>query len=485
MILADLIEGIDIISSAINQNIEINGIASDSRKVKNGYIFVAIKGENTNGNLYIDDALKKGAIAIVTDEKNDKSEYILVNNARIALSKLWSNYYNKPDKNINIIAITGTNGKTSTAYCLYRILRSKGLKCGLISTIECLINDEKINTNGGSDVSDKYGAMTTPDPEILYSIINKMKENKVQYLVMEASSHALEQHKLDFLNIEIGIFTNLSHDHLDYHKNMDNYFLAKQHLFKLCNIGIINIDDKYGEKLYKKYKGRTLSVSLEKSADFFAKINKLNIKGTEFVIYEEKNEIKVKTNLYGKINVYNLLLAIACANALGIKTKEILKNIQLIKIKGRMEKYKNRNIFIDYAHTPKATESVLITVRQIFPKRKIITLFGCGGDRDKEKRSEIGKICSKYSDYMILTSDNSRSENTENIIKDILTGVDKNKNFVVIENRYQAIEYAVNNTRKSDVLLLLGKGHEDYEITNKGKMHFDEREVLERILNNA
>ncbi|MBQ7352880.1 MAG: UDP-N-acetylmuramoyl-L-alanyl-D-glutamate--2,6-diaminopimelate ligase [Clostridia bacterium] len=485
MILADLIKDINVIDNMVDLNIEIHGIASDSRKVKKGYIFVAVKGENTNGNLYINDAIKNGAVAVVTDEKSEKNKYILVNNARMALSKMWSNYYDKPDKDINIIAITGTNGKTTTAYCLYRILRSKGIDCGLISTIECLINDEQINTNGGSDVLDKYGAMTTPDPEILYNIINKMKERRVKYLIMEASSHALEQHKLDFLNIEIGIFTNLSHDHLDYHRNMDNYFFAKQKLFKLCNIGIINIDDEYGKKLYKKYKGRMLSVSINENADFYAKITKCNSKGTEFVVFEEGNEIKIKSCLYGEINVYNLLLAIACTNALGIRTKEILNVLKSIKIKGRMEKYKNRNIFIDYAHTPKATESILKTARQIFPKRKIITLFGCGGDRDKEKRSEIGKICSEYSDYMILTSDNSRSESTENIIKDILTGIEKNKNFIVIENRCQAIEYAVKNTKKSDVLLLLGKGHENYEITNKGKIHFDEREVLSRILDNA
>ena len=484
MLLCEILEGINTLEYRISLDMEIAGIASDSRKVKSGYVFVAINGENTDGNLYIDEAIKNGAVAIIGDCCVNEEKYIRVENARRALAKIWSNYYKKPDKDMTIIAITGTNGKTSTAYCLYKILRDNNVSCGLISTIECLINDKKIETNGGSDVSDKYSAMTTPDPEILYYLLNKMKENNVKCLIMEASSHALAQFKLDFLNIEIGIFTNLSREHLDFHKNMENYFQAKKRLFKICNVGIVNIDDEYGYKLFQAYRGRMLSVSTQANADFYAKKIKCLSRGTEFVLQSSDEDLKIKTSLYGTINVYNMLLAISCANALGIRLKSIVKSAKSIVIRGRMEKFKGRNIFIDYAHTPNATESILKTVKQIFPKRKIITVFGCGGDRDKGKRSEIGAICSKYSDYMVITSDNSRSESTENIVKDILKGIDKNSSYVVIENRHHAIEYAVKHAKKNDIVLLLGKGHEDYEITSAGKHHFDEREVLTEVLSN-
>ena len=481
MLLNELLNGIEVIDKKIELHIEIKGIASDSRKVKEGYIFVAIKGENTDGNLYIDEAIENGAIVIIGDKALENDRYIRVDNARSALSKLWSNYYEKPDKDITIIAITGTNGKTSTAYCLYKILRENKINCGLISTIDCLINDEVIETKGGSEVSDKAGAMTTPDPEILYYLLNKMKEKQVKCLIMEASSHALKQSKLDFLNIEIGIFTNLSREHLDYHKNIEDYFEAKKKLFKICNVGITNIDDAYGKKLYQIYRGRMLSISIEGEADFTAKKVKCLSKGTEFTLQSQSEQIRFKTNLYGEINVYNLLMAIACANAMGIKVKSMVECVKSIKIKGRLEKYKDKNVFIDYAHTPVATENVLKTIKQIYKKRNIITVFGCGGNRDIGKRQEIGRICSKYSKHMVITSDNSRNERTEKIIKDILEGVDNKSSYTVIENRRQAIEYAVKNAKRTDIILLLGKGHENYEITNTGKIYFDEREVLSEV----
>lgn len=471
----------DVIYKNIDFSVKINKIASDSRKIEKNDVFFAIKGENKNGNDYVEQAIKNGAIAIVTDDKGiEKSlPVIIVNNTRSALARAWSNYYGNPTRDMKVIAITGTNGKSSTAELLYSILISANKKCGLISTIRCLINGEEINHGGGSEVSDKFSAMTTPDPEVLYYILNKMKEKNIEYVIIETSSHALKQCKLDGVSVDIGVFTNLSHEHLDYHKNIEDYFCSKELLLKCSNLCVINVDDEYGEILYEKYKEKSASVSCNKGNDFYATENVSDFNGTKFTFNFAGGELDLESNLCGKFAVYNALMASSVAKIIGIPNENIRYGILNLKsIKGRLEKYKNKSIYIDYAHTPHATQMVLESIRGFEKNKKIISLFGCGGDRDKKKRKEIGRIASKLSDVVIVTSDNPRSENPLSIIKDILAGIDKNKIHFVIPSRKEAISFAVKMYDENTVIVLLGKGHEAYEIDETGKHFFDERMIL-------
>lgn len=487
MQLSQIISGCKIVQSELNLNQEIDGILSNIENKANNKVFVAVKGLKHDGNEYIEKALKNGACAFVTDSEEYYMKYtgkgILVSNARSALAKMWSNYFGNPSKQMKMIAITGTNGKTSTAYYIYNILKKSDIICGLISTIEIKISNKKVELE--EELYKKISTMTTPDPEELYNILSVMQKSGVQVVVFEASSHALALNKLDGIEIDIGIFTNLSSEHLDFHKNIDAYFSSKELLFKKCGIGIVNLDDKYGERLKKLYHSRVFTISCEKHADYIASKINCNKKGIEYTAQFEKTHIRVKCKNKGKFSVYNTLMAIACANALGINNKIIRKGIlESSTIKGRLEQYNRRNIYIDYAHTPDATKKVLLTIKDMHPNKKIIALFGCGGDRDRSKRSEIGRICSTYADLSILTTDNSRNESSFDIIKDIVVGFGENKNYIIAINRRDAIKYGVKLLNRKSVLVLLGKGHENYEIIGEKQIPFDERRVLDDIYKN-
>ena len=486
MKLFELFKDVKIKCNNVDLNIEIKGISSDSRCVKKGDVFVAIKGENRDGNNYIEEAIQNGAKVIISDQPSKflKIPYIYVNNAREALAKIWSAYYKNPTKDMKIIAITGTNGKTSSAYILYSILKSAKKSRGLISTIECLINDETYNINGGGEVLDIPSAMTTPDPSVLYEVFHEMKQSGVEYVIMEASSHAISQHKLAGTNIYIGAFTNLSPEHLDFHKSIDNYFDSKRELFKSCKIGIINIDDKFGEKIKKEHP-KSKTFSLKNRADF--NVEKIDYLDTGCAILSnlQGEIVKIESKLTGVFVPYNVMLAVSCAKVLNIDNDSIKKGVLACDyISGRMERVSN-NIFIDYAHTPKAMENVLISIKNLYGNKRIIALFGCGGDRDKEKRKHMGEIASKYCDEIIITSDNSRGENTLSIMRDIISGVDKFKPHFMIPKRKDAITFAVKKLKENEILLLLGKGHEKYEINNTGKHYFDEREIIKEARSNV
>jgi len=484
MKLGDLLKGIDIIEKGASLETEIGFIANDHRRVKANTVFVAINGTKRNGNDYIGEALKKGAVTIITDDTKramDNLPYVIVGDAREALSKMWSNFYRNPSNNIKTVAITGTNGKTSSAFFLFNICRHVGISCALISTIGCFINEKPIEIDGGGSVSDVAAAMTTPDPETLQYLYNKMKENCVEVAVIEASSHALAQKRLCGIEIEIGAFTNLSREHLDFHGNLDEYFYAKEELFKISKLGIVNIDDEYGKRLKEKYVN-IYGFSTKEKTNFFANNIKLNSIGCEYSLIHGEDKIDIKTDIIGKFTVYNSLLAASCAMLLGIEKTAIVEGIKMTKeIKGRLERYENKNIYIDYAHTPEAMKNVIQSIRRIDGKKRLIVLFGCGGDRDSGKRAEMGRICSAYADYTVITSDNPRSEDPQKIIADILSGVDKSKEYIVIENRKEAIEKIAPCLKENEILLLLGKGHEEYEITKDGKRFFSEREVLDRV----
>lgn len=486
MKLYELLKDVKIKCFNVDLNIEINKIVSDSRCVNKGDIFVAINGEKRDGNNYINEAINNGATIIISDKSNTNFNipYIYVQNAREALSKMWSAYYNNPTKDLRVIAITGTNGKTSSAYILYSILRKANKSCGLISTIECLINDSVCETNGGSEVSDIPSSMTTPDPAVLYSLFYKMKVKGVEYVVMEASSHALNQCKLSGANIYIGAFTNFSPEHLDYHKNLNHYFESKKNLFKICKKSIINIDDEYGQKIKKEFP-KAYTVSLKSKTDFCADYIEFKDTGCSISANFQGENIELSTSLCGKFVPNNVMLAASCAKLLNIGSEAIkLGVLSCENICGRLEKIKN-NIYIDYAHTPEAMKNVILSIKSIFRNKRIIALFGCGGDRDKSKRAIMGKIASKHCDEIIITSDNARTEEPIDIIKDIIVGVDKYKPHYIIPNRKEAIIFATRKLNDNEILLLLGKGHEKYEIDKTGKHYFNEREIVEEALKNV
>jgi len=486
MRLYELLNDVKIRCSGVDLNMEISNIASDSRKIKKGSAFVAIKGEKRDGNDFVEEAIKNKASVIITDQRKIYHSFpvIFVNNAREALAKMWSAYYENPTKNLKVIAITGTNGKTSSAHILYSILKRDKKARGLISTVNCLINDVEYDINGGGEVSDIPSAMTTPDPSVLYRIFYEMKKAGVEYVVMEASSHALSQHRLSGAEIYLGAFTNLSPEHLDYHESIECYFESKKMLFKMCKLSIINVDDKYG-KILKKDTPLAKTISINSNEDFYAKKIDYIDTGCVISLDLQGDVINVKSNLIGTFAPYNILLAASCAKVLGISTDSIKQGIIECKsISGRMEKIRN-NIFIDYAHTPEAMKNVLASIKSIYKDKRVIALFGCGGNRDKSKRSIMGKIASTYCDEIIITSDNSRNEEAMDIIDDIIRGIEYFKPYYIIPDRKEAINFAVKRLKDNEILLLLGKGHEQYEIDSTGKHYFNEKDIVEEIINNV
>lgn len=483
MKLSVLLKNDDVLGSNVDFDIEISGIWSDSRKVEKNGAFVAIMGEARNGNDYAYEAIERGASVVITDKKGAEKNipYVWVKNARSAISKMLARFYGLPDENAKVIAVTGTNGKSTVAKFLYNILVCAGKGVGLISTVECLINGERVDLDGGGAVSDKASAMTTPDPEKLYCLLGEMKKRCVEYVILETSSHALDQSRLDGINIDFAVFTNLSSEHLDYHKTMENYFLSKELLFKKARVGIVNIDDEYGKRLYASHKN-IYSFSVKEKADFSASEIKCADGYTRFA-FDSCDRIEIKTKMIGEYNAYNASLACAVALLLNVPHDIIREGVLKTQVKGRVEKFAE-NVYIDYAHTPKATESVLTAVKEAEGNKKITVLFGCGGERDKTKRAQIGKIASRLADKLVITSDNSRGEEPIDIIKDVLAGIDRQKLHMIIPKRRDAIIYAARTLKENEVLVLLGKGHETYEIDKSGKHFFDERVILSEVLGN-
>jgi len=475
-----LIEGIEIIRSKVNFDIDIKDISSDSRKVSANGIFVALKGMKRNGNDYIAEALKRGCTCIITDDENIYYEYdktVLTYDSRRAIAVLWDNFYENPSRKMKIIGITGTNGKTSTVYFLYSILKESGKSVGMISTVKCLINDKLFSYGGGGEAIDLVSAMTTPDPEFLYMILKEMVNQGVEYVIMEASSHALELSKLYPLEFELGIYTNLSRDHLDFHKTMENYFLAKIKLFYRCKHAVINYDDAYIRRIPRYLNREFISYGLSKCCDFYAKEIILKEDGAEYVTSHRNKEFNIKTYIRGGFSVYNSLAAVSAAYTLGIPAEYITEGIKKVeKIEGRIERISD-GIYVDYAHTPQAFCEIIKAIRSFSNGKFLTVIFGCGGDRDKSKRQIMGKYASRMADCVIITSDNSRSEDKMSIIKDIEKGIDKNSLYYVVPNRRDAIELGIR-LRRDGVLLILGKGHENYEIDENGKHYFCEAEII-------
>ncbi len=471
MKLYSYLDVLDILGNNVNNfDIEIKGIASRSDEVSEGYVFVCINGMHTSGNKYIAEAVQKGAVILVT-EKIDVSvaecgiPYIKVPNARTALTKLCARFYGNPEKQLCIKAVTGTNGKTSTVQILSKIYGDAGIKNRRIGTLS--------------------GSLTTPDPEELFYEFKYAFDNGCSHIIMEASSHALALDKLYGIDFDGAIFTNLTPDHLDFHTDMENYALAKSKLFDSSRCSVYNLDDEYGKIFYEKGKGKKYCYSTaDKTADFFADniIYKGN-NGIEYDVVYSGGILHIESALVGRFNVYNTLSAISMALLDGIDANVIASTVKgILGVSGRLEKIDVGNVdftvYIDYAHTPDALEKLLQTVRGFRDKgQKITLLFGCGGDRDKTKRAVMGKIASSLADFVIITSDNVRTEKPSDIISDIMKGIDKERPHIVIEDRKSAIEYAVKNAVKDEIIILAGKGHENYEIVGKQKYDFSEKEI--------
>ena len=448
--------------------LEIKGITNDSRKVTKDCLFV-----NTSGNPeYDSDALSKGGI-VVTSNKSLKNVIYAEDTAK-AFAEACANWYSNPAKKLKILGVTGTNGKTSVTYMLKAILESAGKKVGLIGTNKNLIGDIEIPSIN-----------TTPNAYYLNALLNEMVENDCEYVIMEVSSHALAQGHVIGLEFEVAMFTNLTQDHLDYHGSMEEYFAAKAKLFEAANIAVINLDDEYGQRLLNSVNCKKVTYSTENNADFIAKgINCQPSRTSYKLLCDELLHIDVNTG--GNFTVYNSLCAITAAKQLGIENDVIAKALaDFCGVKGRAEVVKTNKDFtviIDYAHTPDGLKNILKTFKKC-AKNRIILVFGCGGDRDKTKRAPMGEIASIYADFVIVTSDNPRTENPREIINDIMKGIPnalfKGK---IIEDRVEAIKFALSIAQKDDIIILAGKGHETYQIIGKEKIHFDEREIINSAL---
>ena len=468
-----------------SEETEINEIVMDSRIAKNGDMFIAIKGEYTDGHNYIDQVLERGVTVIAITNPQFKINlknitFILVKSGTLALAKLADDFYGQPS--CKLIGITGTNGKTTTSYVVRNLLEKSGIKTGLISTIAYEYDQRSIPAE-----------RTTPDIFTLYSLLHKMSARDVKIVVMEVSSHAVHQKRIGYLKYDVAIFTNLTPDHLDYHKTMDNYYEAKKVFFsslKMDGVAIINISDYWGKKLAselnEKYRVCTFGIN-EQTANYNINKYETNINGSVFTLVDDKNiSYKVESPLLGKHNIENCLAALVACGKFNIELAILIDHCKLLNnVPGRLEFVKNKDmplIVVDYAHTENAIKSVLECLRGI-TIGKLWIVFGCGGDRDKTKRPKMGAVAEQIADKVVVTTDNPRTEIPSEIINDILSGMHTNK-YITIEDRRAAIKYACESADASDIILIAGKGHEKYQEINRIVYEFDEIKIIYNILEN-
>lgn len=481
MLLQYLIEKIDEKEITGNTDVEINKIEYDSKKIVKNDVFVAINGYKENGTEYISEAIEKGAVAIVAQRDEDISSFvsssitiIRVENIRKALAIMAIAYYDNPASKLNMIGITGTKGKTTTAYMTRDILLASGKKTGMIGTI--------YNTYG--DVSIE-SSRTSPESLDLQKLLRDMVDAGIEYVVMEVSSHALELYRVYGITFKIGVFTNLAPEHLDFHKTMENYLDAKMKLFDMSEYALINGDDIYAPKIIKRLKIKYATYGLDNAVNITATDIRVNASNVQFKMYVNKMLETLLVKIPGKFTVYNALAAIGITSFLNCQMDAIILALANVVVPGRCETVetgKNFSVIIDYAHNPSSMEAILTSIKK-FAKGRIITVFGCGGNRDTSKREEMGKISGKYSDFTVITNDNPRDEDPKKILTQIEDGIKTTKKlYKVIEDRKEAIKFAMRIAWKNDIVLLLGKGHETYiEVKGGRKVHFDEREVVAEI----
>ena len=462
------------------QNLSVDGVSTSSGRVSAGDVFVCIKGTHTDGHLYSQAAENKGAVAIVAERPTGAAvPQIIVENTRSAAAFMWNNYYGDPARDMAIIGVTGTNGKTSVSFMIREILAAAGYSCGMIGTVKCMAGDEVLSFGGGSEVDGAAAAMTTPDPEFLYGMLHEMKNRGVTHVVMEVSSHSLALHKLDPIRADVAVFTGLSPEHLDFHGTMENYLSAKSVLFRTAGQCIINGDSPYSEKLCDLVRREYIRAGAGESCSIRATDI---VRASGEVMYDllagDGRKHHVRCAMPGKFGVYNSVLAIGACLAAGVTPDTACAAMGgFCGVPGRMETVARLGalrVIRDYAHTPDALMSALEIITCDRGDGKVWLVFGCGGDRDRLKRPQMGKVASDMADFTVITSDNCRSENPCSIISDIMSGFDVSKPHKVIPEREEAVRYAIASAGKNDTVLLCGKGHEDYEITAEGKRPFDE-----------
>lgn len=481
MLLQYLIENLDNTEIEGETTLEIGKVEYDSKKIVEGDLFVAIKGYREDGNSYIKEATQKGAKAIIVEKDVDVSAFsiehitcIKVDNARIALAEVAATYYDYPAKKLKMIGVTGTKGKTTTAYMIRDILNASGKPTGMIGTI--------FNTYANVQIE---ATRTSPESLDLQRLLREMVDHEIEYAVMEVSSHALELHRVHGIRFVIGIFTNLSQEHLDFHGTMENYLNAKAKLFAQSDFAMINGDDIYAPKLLKMIPCKSAKFGLDNAVNVTATDIKINAGDVEFKMYINKMLETIVVHIPGRFTVYNALAAIGTCSLLGCQMDAILLALAAVKVPGRSEVIdvkKTFTVMVDYAHNPSSLEAILSSIKK-YAKGRIICVFGCGGNRDKEKRPMMGEISGRLADFTVITTDNPRDENPKIIMGEIEKGIKETKGlYKIIENRKQAIAFAMKIAWKNDIVIIAGKGHETYqELRNKKRIYFDERKVVAEI----
>lgn len=491
MLLSELIAPISEKYLHSESDVDITSIAYDSRHVKPGALFVCIRGERFDGNAFATDAIHRGAGAVMTDSRRQTEELrsrvavVEVPDARAVLSTIANQFYDHPSRRMKLVGVTGTKGKTTTTYLVEGILHAAGFPTGVIGTLGAKLRGANIHQD-----------RTTPESVDLQELLSCMVNQGITAAAMEVSSHALVKGRTEGCEYDVGVFTNLGHDHLDFHHTPEEYLKAKITLFDRYPqrtdkqfVGVINIDDSMGKTVCESTKGRVLTFGMKNPADITATDVEAGANGVRFTANTSSGSFDVDLRLPGIFNVYNALAAIGAAIALGVSTEEIKNGLEYVKsVPGRFESVdcgQDFGVIVDFAHTPDSLENVLRAAREV-TKRRLVTVFGCGGDRDKSKRPVMGRIGAELSDWCIITSDNPRTEDPDSIVKEIVAGIGEHTGRVEsITDRRSAIEHALNIARAGDVVVLAGKGHETYQIFRERTIHFDDREVVREVLGQA
>ena len=486
MKLSKILVGLENLKAKGDLDIDITGLESNSKNVKEGYLFIAIKGFSVDGHDYINNAIEAGAKAIMVQEGCDLKKIklpsdvtlIMAKDTRHALAICSCNFYDNPSRKFRLIGVTGTKGKTTTTFMIKEILEKAGYKVGLIGTIATYINGKMVSES----------SRTTPESIELQKIFAQMVEAGVEYVVMEVSSQSLKLHRVDGCDFNIAVFTNFSEDHIseNEHPDMKDYFESKLKLFKMCDNGIINVDDLQVSKIPKLFPdSNIMTYGIDNYCQMLAKDITITNSYVDFrVKVSDKNE-RVKVDIPGRFSVYNALAAICVAKKIGVPSDKVIEALAEIKVPGRSEMVPNKReipIMIDYAHSPESLQNILSAVKS-YTKGRVISVFGCGGDRDKTKRPIMGEISGKIADFTFITTDNPRTESPEEIVKEIEDGIKKTKGkYKVVVDRKEAIKEAINMANKQDIIVLAGKGHEPYQEINGKKYPFDERIIVKEII---
>ena len=478
MKLKDILQDVEILDIHADMEMNVEGVTYDSRQVRPGWVFVAITGFATDGNLYIEKAMANGAVAVITAKaQSGDIPYVQVASDRLALAQVGANYYGHPGKAMKLIGITGTNGKTSSTLLLKHVIETVlGAMVGLMGTLENMIGAQRIPTE-----------RTPPESLDLQALLGSMRDAGCEYAIMEVSSHAVSLERVGGLRYTVAAFTNLTEDHLDFHKTMENYCDAKAEVFARAEKAVINQDDPWAERISAKAACPVIYTSVKEEKGLYAKDVRLLSDGVHFTAVYGEEHVGIHVGIPGKFTVYNVLTVLGCALSLGISLEAAAEALKTAKgVKGRVEVVptpgKPYTVLIDYAHTPDGLENVLSSVRG-YCQGRLISVFGCGGDRDPIKRPIMGKIGVELSDIAVITSDNPRTEVPGAIIQDICKGIDScRKNYKVIENRVEAIRYAMDIAQIHDIIVLAGKGHETYQEIHGVKYHMDEREIVQSHL---